>query len=63
MALAGTLLLAAIPAGFAQTLTTLATFSGANGQSPSAPLILGFDGNFYGTTQSGAQAALARSFK
>jgi len=37
----------------AQTFTTLFTFDGKNGEKPSAPLLQGFDGNFYGTTASG----------
>lgn len=34
-------------------LTTLHTFSGPDGKSPRAALILGSDGNFYGTTSTG----------
>jgi uncharacterized repeat protein (TIGR03803 family) len=41
----------------AQTLTTLATFDGANkpplGGGPNAQLVQASDGNFYGTTQTG----------
>ncbi len=37
----------------AQTFTTMATFSGANGANPSAGLVQGFDGNYYGTTSYG----------
>ena len=33
------------------TLTTLFLFSGINGAVPEAPLTLGNDGNFYGTTE------------
>ncbi len=36
------------------TVTTLASFSQANGFAPSAPLIQASDGNFYGTTSDGA---------
>jgi uncharacterized repeat protein (TIGR03803 family) len=35
------------------TVTTLASFSQANGYTPSSPLIQGTDGNFYGTTPDG----------
>jgi uncharacterized repeat protein (TIGR03803 family) len=35
------------------TVTTLASFNQASGFNPSAPLIQGTDGNFYGTTPSG----------
>jgi uncharacterized repeat protein (TIGR03803 family) len=35
------------------TLTTLASFNQASGFSPSSPLVLGTDGNFYGTTVFG----------
>jgi uncharacterized repeat protein (TIGR03803 family) len=38
------------PAG---ALTTLHSFSGADGQNPYAGLVLGIDGNFYGTTYEG----------
>jgi uncharacterized repeat protein (TIGR03803 family) len=37
----------------AQTFTTLASFSGTNGDHPNSPLIQGSDGNFYGTTDRG----------
>jgi uncharacterized repeat protein (TIGR03803 family) len=37
----------------AQTLTTLISFNGANGNAPTSPLVEGPDGAFYGTTNSG----------
>src|SRR5438270_10725430 len=46
----------------AQTLTYLAAFNGTDGESPNGPLILGTDGNFYGSApvtlnSSGEQVA------
>jgi uncharacterized repeat protein (TIGR03803 family) len=38
------------PAG---ALTPLLSFNNANGANPEAPLVLGADGNFYGTTSAG----------
>ena len=38
------------PAG---ELTTMASFNGVNGAAPQVAMVLGNDGNFYGTTQSG----------
>ena len=46
----------------AQTLTTLANFNGTKGAAPSA-LVQGTDGNFYGTTQSGATGGDGTVFK
>jgi hypothetical protein len=37
----------------AQTFTTLWTFSNQDGNQPQGTLILGSDGNFYGTTNQG----------
>ena len=37
----------------AQTLTTLVSFDGTNGANPSAAVVQGTDGNFYGTTIGG----------
>jgi uncharacterized repeat protein (TIGR03803 family) len=34
-------------------LVTLVNFNGANGEAPYDPMVLGRDGNFYGTTQRG----------
>jgi uncharacterized repeat protein (TIGR03803 family) len=44
-------------------LTTLVSFTGANGCSPQAPLIQGSDGNFYGTTTYGGAGGLGTVFK
>ena len=35
------------------TLTTLVSFTGPNGSKPQAELVIGKDGNFYGTTFEG----------
>ena len=40
----------------AQTFTTLWTFSNQDGNQPQGTLILGSDGNFYGTTYQGGQS-------
>jgi uncharacterized protein (TIGR03437 family) len=47
----------------AQTLTTLATFGVATGDSPLAGLVQGTDGNFYGTTCCGGPNAGGTVFK
>lgn len=45
--------LVAVIASAAQTLTTLVSFNGANGNNPYGSLVQGTDGNFYGTTSGG----------
>jgi len=52
MSCAGLMFGAALTGLEAQTLTTLATFNGANGAWPNV-LVQGADGNFYGTTTFG----------
>ena len=47
----------------AQTLTTLVSFNGANGQRPRASLVQGMDGNFYGTTEAGGANGLGTIFR
>lgn len=47
----------------AQTLTTLHSFNGADGQSPESALLQGSDGNFYGTTPFGGAHAEGTVFK
>jgi uncharacterized repeat protein (TIGR03803 family) len=42
----------------AQTLTTLASFTGSDGDEPHAALVQGTDGNFYGTTNYGGPNAI-----
>jgi len=44
-------------------LTTLAAFTGANGESPAAALTLGSDGTFYGTTLYGGSFGHGTVFK
>ncbi|WP_180539803.1 choice-of-anchor tandem repeat GloVer-containing protein [Nevskia soli] len=44
-------------------LTTLYSFAGPDGSSPSGPLTLGTDGNFYGTTQTGGANSQGSIFK
>ncbi len=51
-----------IPAGSA-TLTTLASFTGANGQNPSGILTLDSSGNILGTTQLGGSGSDGAVFK
>src|SRR5262245_36442960 len=47
----------------AQTVTTLHSFNGADGNSPEAALVQGSDGNFYGTTPLGGAHAKGTVFK
>ena len=47
----------------AQTLTTLASFNGTNGQGPSTGVVQGSDGNFYGTTYLGGANGVGTVFK
>jgi uncharacterized repeat protein (TIGR03803 family) len=47
----------------AQTFTTLASFNNANGSFSQAPLVQGFDGNLYGTTDDGGLKAGGTAFK
>jgi len=44
-------------------LTTLHSFNGTDGAFPAAPMILGFDGNFYGITQNGGTSNSGTIFK
>jgi uncharacterized repeat protein (TIGR03803 family) len=44
-------------------LTTLVSFTGANGQYPDGSLVLGSDGNFYGTTEFGGSSNDGTVFK
>jgi uncharacterized repeat protein (TIGR03803 family) len=43
-------------------LTTLHSFNGTDGNGPSVALVLGTDGNFYGTTLYGGAQATACSY-
>ncbi len=54
---------AAAIASPAQTFTTLASFTGANGAYPAGSLIRGTDGNFYGTTAAGGTYGWGTVFK
>lgn len=48
-------LLALLAAAPAQTLSVLHSFSGSDGSGPTSALVLGSQGNFYGTTTAGGQ--------
>jgi uncharacterized repeat protein (TIGR03803 family) len=48
---------------FAQTLTTLATFSGPNGSDPQGGLVMDASGNLYGTTFNGGQFGAGTIFE
>jgi uncharacterized repeat protein (TIGR03803 family) len=56
-------ILLASASAWAQSYTTLATFSGPNGSSPKATLVQGTDGNFYGTTSAGGANNQGSIFK
>ena len=47
----------------AQTLTTLASFDGSNGDGPKGNLVQGADGSFYGTTSLGGVTGAGTVFK
>ena len=47
----------------AQTLTTLASFNGTDGNQPISALVQGSDGNFYGTTIYGGPSTRGNVFK
>ena len=48
--------------GTTGTLTTLASFTGANGWKPTCGLVLANDGNFYGTAQQGGDLTANSGF-
>ncbi len=54
---------AATTASHAQTLTTLHSFTGTDGNGPAASLILARDGNYYGTTTQGGTTDAGVVFK
>ena len=58
-----TLVVATAIPSFAQTLTTLHNFAGPEGDGPTASLILGRDGNYYGTTTQGGAHDAGAIFK
>ena len=61
--LAITLLVATAIPSSAQTLTTLHNFTGADGDGPTASMILARDGNYYGTTFLGGSQQGGTIFK
>src|SRR5207248_1040450 len=44
-------------------LTTLISFAGTNGAYPAAPVVLGNDGAFYGTTSAGGMSNYGTVFR
>ena len=63
MVAAMVMILAAAVALPAQTFETLVNFGGSDGANPSAGLVQGFDGNLYGTTESGGANNSGTVFK
>ena len=63
LAAAGAVVCAGSTAGAQYTLTTLATFNGANGSGPYAGLISDASGNLYGTTAYGGASGYGTVFK
>ena len=59
------LLCAALAVGVAnaQTLASLSSFTGTNGSNPHSTLVLGSDGNFYGTTYYGGSFGYGTVFQ
>jgi uncharacterized repeat protein (TIGR03803 family) len=57
------LLFASVNFSSAQTFTSLASFNNKNGSYPQAPLVQGFDGNLYGTTDDGGLRKSGTIFK
>src|SRR5579859_2097664 len=53
----------AVPQVRAQTITSLYSFGGADGNYPAAPLIQATDGNLYGTTAQGGSLEYGTLFK
>jgi uncharacterized repeat protein (TIGR03803 family) len=52
-ALAGISLILFAAMASAQTVTTLVSFAGGNGDEPIGPLVQGLNGDFYGVTAAG----------
>lgn len=55
--------LAATLASYAQTFTSLHSFTGSDGSAPLSGLIQGADGNFYGTTSAGGSSGSGTIFQ